>query len=133
MSIPVTLEALREAIDRQGAVAYFLSAGSDGRPHTVQLRISWVDTGHLVLHPGNSTIANVQARPLVSLLWPPAELGGYSLIVDGAVVDVLAPGNGNNTVSVQPTKAVLHRPAPPDSPKAATGGSDCVGVFASPA
>ena len=132
MSIPVTIEALREAIERQGSVAYLLSAGSDGRPHTVQLTFSWDDSGRLVLHPGNSTIANVQARPLVSLLWPPAEPGGYSLIVDATVVDAVASGTGANTVSVQPSKAVPHRPAPPDSPKAATHGSDCVGVFASP-
>lgn len=128
----MTLEALREAVDRYGSVTFFLTAGADGRPHTVQLPVTWTETGRIVLHPGNSTVANVQARPLVTLLWPPIEPGGYSLIVDATVVEASAAGHGDNAVSVQPTKAVLHRPAPPANPAAAACGSDCVGVFAAP-
>jgi hypothetical protein len=129
MSVPVTLAALQAEIDRQGPVAYFLSVGPDGRPHSVQLRVAWADSGHLVVHPGNSSAANAEARPLVSLLWPPTEPGGYSLIVDGTVVAVSGTGNGDNSVSVQPTKAVLHRPAPATDPTAEAHGSDCVRVF----
>lgn len=129
MSVPVTLAGLREEIDRQGPVAFFLSVGSDGRPHTVQLQVDWADPGHLVVHPGNSSAANAGARRLVSILWPPTAPGGFSLIVDGTVVAVSGTGNGDNSVSVQPTKAVLHRPAQPADPESVAHGSDCVRVF----
>jgi hypothetical protein len=130
MSVSVALEGLREEIDRHGPVVFFLSVGGDGRPHCVQLAVSWSGDGHLALHPGNSTVANAQARPLVSLLWPPTEPGGYSLIVDATVVVASGSGGGDNLVSVQPTKAVLHRPATPDRTGAVAHGSDCVRVFA---
>jgi hypothetical protein len=129
MSVPVALEGLREEIDHHGSVAYFLSVGDDGRPHTVQLVVALVDGGELVVHPGNSTVRNAEARPLVSVLWPPTAVGGYSLIVDGTVSAVSGGGDGENSISVQPTKAVLHRPAKSDDPNAASHGSDCVGVF----
>jgi hypothetical protein len=124
MSVSVALAELREEIDRQGPVAYFLSVGPDGRPHSVQLSVGWAEPGHLVVHPGNSSAANAGTRPLVSLLWPPIEPGGYSLIVDGTVVAVSRAGDEGNAVSVQPTKAVLHRPA-----ASSEHGSDCVRVF----
>jgi hypothetical protein len=129
MSIPVALEGLREQISQHGSVAFFLSVGRNGRPHCVQLPVSWGDGDVLVVHPGNSTVANAQARPLVSLLWPPVEAGGYSLIVDGTVADIFEDGRGENSVSVEPTNAVLHRPAKPSDPEAVAHGSDCVGVF----
>ena len=70
-------------------------------------------------------MANATARPNVSLLWPPNELGGYSLIVDGDVTHTEGTGNGDNVVVVRPSRAVLHRPA--DGPAPADGcGADCV-------
>jgi hypothetical protein len=129
MSVSVDLASLREEIDRHGSVAFFLTVGSDGRPHSVQLGVDWSEPGRLVVHPGNSTVANAVARPLVSLLWPPTEPGGYSLIVDATVTEASGTGDGDNAVSVQPTKAVLHRPARSDDPGAVAHGSDCVRVF----
>ena len=128
MSMSVALEGLRDEIDRQGPVAFFLSVGSDGRPHSVQLPVTWVEPGQLVVHPGDGTVANAAARPLVSLLWPPTQSGGYSLIVDATVVATSGSG-GANSVTVAPTKAVLHRRARADDPTAAAHGSDCVRVF----
>jgi len=130
MSVSVALAGLHEEIDRHGPVVFLLSVGGDGRPHTVQVPVSWEEPGQFVFHPGNSTVANVQARPLVSLLWPPTEPGGYSLIVDGTVVAASGSGGGDNRVCVQPTKAVLHRPAKSGNSGAAAHGSDCVRVFA---
>jgi hypothetical protein len=129
MSIPVALENLQKQISQHGSVAFFLSVGRDGRPHCVQLPVNWSEEGQLVVHPGNSTVANAQVRPLVSLLWPPTEAGGYSLIVDGSVSAASGIGDGENSVSVQPSKAVLHRPATSEDPDAVAHGSDCVGVF----
>lgn len=129
MSVPVDLASLREEIARHGSVAYFLSVGPEGRPHSVQLAVSWVEPSQLVVRPGNSTVANAAARPLVSLLWPPVEPGGYSLIVDATVVAVSGTGRGDNSIAVEPSKAVLHRPAVSPDPDAAAHGSDCVRVF----
>jgi hypothetical protein len=48
-------------------------------------------------------------------LWPPATFDDYSLIVDGeASVD-------GSVVTIDPTRAVRHRPAP-------GGGNDCAPV-----
>lgn len=129
MSVSVALEELRDEIGRQAPVCFLLTVGPDGRPHSVQLAVSWADPGQLAFHPGNKTVANAQDRPLVSLLWPPRELGGYSLIVDATVVTASGSGDGANSVLVRPTRAVLHRPARPDNPEAVAHGSDCVRVF----
>ena len=56
----------------------------------------------------------------MTLVWPPREPGGYSLLVDGvATVD-------ESTITVAPAKAVLHRPAA--GPDGRRIGSDCVGI-----
>jgi hypothetical protein len=43
---------------------------------------------------------------MITLCYPPLELTGFSLVIDGAAtVD-------GDTITVRPTAAVLHRPAP---------------------
>ena len=74
MSIPVELDRLKDETDRYGAVAYLLTAGDDGRPHAVAA-VVW-DGDRLVATPGSRTRHNASDRPLVSLLWPPAERDG---------------------------------------------------------
>jgi len=71
---------------------------------------------------GNSTRRNAGAHPAVTLVWPPRDPGGYSLIVDGRAA---VAGDG---VTVDPTGAVLHRPAVPGTPTASGCGDDCVRV-----
>ncbi|MGO8876397.1 MAG: pyridoxamine 5'-phosphate oxidase family protein [Acidimicrobiales bacterium] len=131
MTIPVELAALRGRIEEYGQRGYLLTAGPDGRPHSVGVGVRWVDD-LLVTAPGNTTLANASARPLVALLWPPAEPGGYSLIVDAEVVSASGSGQGDNAVALRPTKAVLHRPAADQAPgEELQPGctSDCVPVF----
>ena len=71
-------------------------------------------------------------RSDVTLLWPPAEPGGYSLIVDGRAEVTVADAE-TVRLAVVPTRALLHRDADPDSPNAAKGClHDCV-VFSLPA
>jgi hypothetical protein len=54
--------------------------------------------------PGRRTRANVVAGGVVTVLWPPADAGAYTLIVDGT-------GEvAGDTLVVRPTRAVLHRP-----------------------
>jgi hypothetical protein len=57
----------------------------------------------------------------VSLLWPPAEPGGYSLMADGAA----GPGQAG-TLIVTVTRAVLHRRGPAPAGSTASCGSDCI-------
>jgi len=121
VSVPVALERLREEVSRFGGTAYLLTVGSDGRPHSVAMTVSWTGDD-LVTSAGRRTLANAAARPLVSVLWPPVEPGGYSLIVDGAATADAA----GSTVSVRPTNAVLHRPVGSPDPGSSACGSDCV-------
>lgn len=128
MTIPVELAALGARLEEYGPQAYLLTAGSDGRPHSVGLPVQWSD-GLLVAAPGNTSLANAVARPLVALLWPPPAAGGYTLIVDADVVSTSGTGAGDNEVRLRPTKAVLHRPAE-EVPAGATGCvADCVPVY----
>jgi hypothetical protein len=120
VSVPVSLDRLRDEVEVFGASAYALTSGADGRPHAVLAAVGW-NGERLALPAGGRTAANAGERPHVALLWPPAEPGGYSLIVDGDAE--VADGR----LLVAPTKAVLHRPARPDTePAAGACGSDCV-------
>lgn len=102
-----------------GDWAYVLTSSEDGRPHAVAAALRWLEAGELVATVGHRSLDNASVRPLVSLLWPPAERGGHSLIVDGTAR--VQPGEGRDgLVIVTPSRAVYHRPAPAD---AGSGGS----------
>lgn len=103
--------------------AYLLTIGDDARPHVVAVSPTLVDGALLVSDLGRRTRTNVAARPPVTLVWPPADPNDYSLIVDGV------GSVRNDELAVAPTRAVLHRPAPP--PTITTGDgceSDCIAV-----
>jgi hypothetical protein len=123
MSIPVALEKLSAEVARLGPSPYLLTVAEDGRPHAVAVAASWEGEA-LVARVGKRSAANVAARPLVSLLWPPGEAGGYSLIVDATAA---LRGSGEEVqVRLTPTRGVLHRPASgPPAPGSACG-ADCV-------
>lgn len=109
--------------------AYLITVGDDYRSHTVtvepELRGETLEVGLI----GGRTQQNLVRRRDVTLLWPPAEAGGYSLIVDGTA-EVSEAGDAVR-LGVAPTRALLHRDA--DSPDAAKGClHDCV-VFSLPA
>ncbi len=114
MSIPVSLDELREVASQQAPFAYLLTVTKDATAHVVAVTVS-IDDGGVACVAGKGSCANASARPNVSLLWPPATVDDYSLIVDGqASVD-------GSTVRVVPSRAVRHRPAP-------GGGNDCAPV-----
>jgi hypothetical protein len=115
MSIAVGLEELRAKIEEFTTEAYILTVSDDGRAHSVAVSVEW-DGDQLVVPSGGTTRRNAATRPLVSLLWPPAVRGGFSLIVDATVTRV---DEGAEVVVLDPTRAVLHRPAPSGR------GSDC--------
>jgi hypothetical protein len=131
----VDLERLAAALDDY-PFAYLITVDEDYRVHTVTveptLREATLDVGRI----GGHTLKNLAHRTpnsIVTLLWPPPEAGGYSLIVDGkAEVTPEDPADGETArLGVIPTRALLHREA--DSPSAARGClHDCV-VFSLPA
>jgi hypothetical protein len=124
MSIPVELTELHETLQTLERPPYLLTVDGDGRAHCVAVTYEWRGD-ELALAAGNRTLANATARPNVSLVWPPNEVGGHSLIVDGDVTHAEGTSTGDNVVVVRPSRAVLHRPA--DGPPAADGcGADCV-------
>ena len=85
--------------------AYLLTVGPELRVHALAVDASY-DGAAFRLVTGRGSRANAVERPEVTLVFPPVEAGGMSLIVDGAAsVD-------DDHVVVRPTGAVLHRSAP---------------------
>jgi hypothetical protein len=126
----VDFERLAAALDGY-RFAYLVTVDDDYRVHTVtvepELREQVMDVGLI----GGRTRKNVESRSAVTLLWPPSEPGGYSLIVDGTgEVAEAADADDNAALRVVPTRALLHRNADPTTPGSAAGClHDCV-VFA---
>ena len=123
MSVPVALDQLHAALDEFGTVAYLLSVGGDGRARCVSVSLSWSDD-QLTASVGKRTGGNIGIQPLVSLLWPPVEPGGYSLIVDGSAAITSESDGGGALITITPSNGVRHRNAEP-SADASACGSDC--------
>jgi hypothetical protein len=119
MSLPVKLDDLAAAVaDR--AYGYLVTVGEDGRPHVVAVTPAVSREALSVAQPGRRTRANAATRPTVTVVYPPAAPGGYSLIVDGEAT----PDDAG--IRIVPTSAVLHRPATEDSQPSASGcAADC--------
>ncbi len=120
MSVPVDLAELAEHLQHYN-FAYLMTVGEDQRAHAVAVRPT-LDGPVLQLEGlGRRTRANLEARPGISLVWPPFDHGGYSLILDGRAA--LA----EQGATITPEHAVLHRPAEEGAAPGATGcGNDCV-------
>lgn len=122
MSIPVDLARLGDEVASR-PFCYLLTVSDEGGPHAVAVTPRF-DGGRLHAEAGNRTRANASARPDISLVFPPLQVDGYSLIVDGrARVD-------GSAVAVTPSRAVLHRPAPSRGPADRGCTSDCVELAA---
>lgn len=121
---PATLtDALRDY-----TFAYLITAGEAGHAHAVPVTPVANGKSLIISRPGRRTLANVARAPVATLVWPPAEADGYSLIVDGDVI------NENGALRITATRAVLNRTAPAAGPgvtgvsptPAGTCASDCV-------
>lgn len=119
MSVKVDLDTLADTLG-DFSFAYLVTVGDDYRAHTVAVDPVLTDGVLQIDSVGNSTRRNSSAHPQVTLVWPPREAGGYSLIVDGAA------SVGGDGLAVRPTGAVLHRPAVAGTPTASGCGDDCV-------
>jgi phage gp37-like protein len=122
MSIEVEPGELAEMLDRFPFV-YLLTVGEQPRPHISALTARVRDAVVEVTGAGRRSRDAIEVNDLVTLLAPPYEPGGYSLIVDGT-------GQvAEETILVAPTRAVLHRPAEVPAPAGSGGcGQDCVEI-----
>lgn len=122
MSIKVETGSIAETM-AGFAFAYLLTLGTAPRPHVVAVGVASAGGSLRVSEVGRSSRRNIGDNDAVTLLWPPREAGGYSLIVDGT-----ASVQGDEVVVV-PERAVLHRPAP-DAPAPSDGScaADCVEI-----
>jgi len=117
MSIAVGLPELRDKIAEFHTDPYLLTVSDDGRAHSVAVAVAW-DGDEILIGAGDTSRRNASARPLVALLWPPNSSGEFSLIVDAHATSV-----DDTELRLEPTRAVLHRPAPSGD------GSDCEPVL----
>lgn len=119
MSLKVELGELGKTLEQYG-FAYLVTVGDGDRVHVLAVTPVLTDGGLVVGGVGRHSQANATDRPDVTLVWPPTEAGGFSLLVDGtATID-------GETIIVAPAKATLHRPAP--GADGLRAGSDCVSV-----
>lgn len=103
MSIPVDVTQLASSLRDFGA-GYLLTT-RQGAVKVVSAVPVLADGLLRVTAPGRGSVANVGDEPTVTLLYPPLEAPGLTLLVDGtAVVD-------GDDVVVTPTSAILHQPA----------------------
>lgn len=119
MSKPVDMHALAKAVIGYD-FAYLITIADGDRIHTSAVQPMFDGESLFVTAPSSHVQANTDQRPKVSLVWPPREPDGYSLIVDGA-----AQLKGDN-LKVVVSRAILHRPeiiAPPDGDSCV---SDCI-------
>lgn len=109
MSIAVELADLPAAVARAG-FGYLVTVDDDGRPRVLAVATSCHGTAITTSDAGRSAPRHVASRPGVTLVYPPTEAGGMSLLVDGAArVEGAA-------VVVTATRAVWHRAAPSAAP-----------------
>jgi Pyridoxamine 5'-phosphate oxidase len=122
MSVKVDLAKLADTMAGYG-LAYLLTVSDDQRPHAVAVQPVVGEREVTVDAVGRRTTSNLTARPQVTLLFPPQEEGGYSLIVDGEA------STDDAVTRITPSRAVLHRPADhATGPADGSCGNDCVPV-----
>lgn len=123
MAAAEPLQRLRREAATFAGDPYLLTVIAERRPHCSTVAVGYSDEGLVIASPGSHGTADSREHPLVSLLWPPAQPGGYALIVDG-----IAASNGTGMV-VRPTRAVLHRRGAPADPPLSECNSDCIPIL----
>lgn len=118
MSEAVDLSELADIVARF-RLAYLLTVGDDGRVHAAAIQPRLAGERIEIPALGRRSRHNAAARSTVTLLWPPVDGAGYSLIVDGEAQPA------DDILCVSPAGAVLHQSAPgarPERPCAAQRG-----------
>ena len=119
VSIPVRIEDLAQALAEYDT-SYLLTNHS-GRTKVVTVEPT-VSGDRILAHGvGHGSSANLAENPQCTLLFPPAERHGYTLLIDGT--GTVTEG----ILAMEPTTAVRHRPAAhADGPPALGAAADCV-------
>jgi hypothetical protein len=122
MSIPVEIDRLAEALAGRGP-GYLLTTSAEGGVKAVTVEPVLVD-GVLRCPASRGSAANLAGNPRATLLFPPPEPRGHTLLVDGTATA------GYDGIGFRPESAVLHRPADhADGPVDGAGcGHDCAPV-----
>ena len=120
MSVKVDLDKLADAL-ANFSFGYLITVGDDYRAHTVAVEPVLTEGTFDVGQMGSGTRRNAGEHPDVTVICPPAEPSGYTLIVDGRA-EVTDDG-----LTVTPTRAVLHRRATSESVATSPDGlHDCL-------
>ena len=120
MSVKVDVHELAEKL-REYGFAYLLTVTDDQRTRAVAVTPAPGEAGLTFTDGlGRGTRANLSVRPDVTLLWPPRDASGYTLIADGRVTVT------DDVATFVAEHAVLHRPADHATPGASGCGNDCV-------
>ena len=125
MAVSPTLATIRDEAAGFPGEPYLLTVDADHRPHCTPTPVAWGQDDIVVRAPSKWVGSQASGHRHVSLLWAPAEPGGYSLIVDG----VAESADDVQRLSITPTRAVLHRPGVPTDRSGSSCGSDCVPIF----
>src|SRR6478609_8616109 len=82
MSIPVEVADLEHALADFGA-GYLLTVGGRGTVKVVTVEPAVQDGVLVVTGPGKGTIVNLAGNAAVTLVFPPLQPRGFTLLVDG--------------------------------------------------
>ena len=122
MSIPVDVADLANALADFGS-GYLLTVSEQGRVKAVTVEPRVEGDVVVVPGPGKGSTANIAVNPEVTLLFPPREHHGFTLLVDGTAT---VEGGPDGVARIRPATAVLHRPGShADGPAAGACGQDC--------
>lgn len=111
-----------ERVRAQFGAGYLVTVSTDGSAKVVTVEPTVTGDSVVVTGPGRGSLANAGAQPAVTLVFPPDQPHGFTLLVDGT-----ASVEGED-LRIAPVSAVLHRPAAhSDGPPApvTTPATDC--------
>ena len=124
MSIPVTAKDVHKTIKEYGSSTYLISATADNHPHVANLTFA-IDKNDLIFTVGKRGTKNLESCPQVTMLWPPRDLGGYSLIIDGVALKQEDLDGSGSIWKISFDSGILHRPAQDPANTDPSCGSDC--------
>lgn len=117
MSIVVDLDQLAQTLEEY-PFGYLLTTGGTS-VKAVTITASVEDDLVVIPTSSNGSARNLAANPTATLLFPPPQPRGYTLIIDGTAV---AADEG---FRLEPLRAVLHRPAAHSDTGAHTHNEAC--------
>lgn len=116
MSIPVKVDDLARTLEQFGAG--YLLTNHEGRNKVSTVEPTVVGDAVVIEGPGRGATSNLAHNPHCTLVFPPAEPHGFTLIVDGTATVT------DEMLTMRPATGVLHRPSRHSDGPAAPGGDN---------